>query len=135
MIQPAIDEDAIFEKTRELCALILAQPRLKSWPQDMRAFMADKASQEQHRSVSARGRELHERQMNGGALTEEEIGGFEKARCALLENSVARSFIETQGDLSKVQELVNRIISKSFELARVPERDELCCGDGDCGCQ
>ncbi|MDR0533305.1 MAG: YlbF family regulator [Verrucomicrobiales bacterium] len=132
MIQAAIDEDAIFEKTRELCALILAQPKLKSWPQDMQAFMEDKNSQEQYRSVSARGRELHDRQMNGGALSEEEIGSFEKSRYELLENPVARAFIEAQGDLNKVQDLVNRVLSKSFELARVPEKDDLCCGDGDC---
>jgi cell fate (sporulation/competence/biofilm development) regulator YlbF (YheA/YmcA/DUF963 family) len=134
MIQAAIDEEAIFEKTRELCALILAQPKLKDWPQNLRAFMADPDSQEQYRSVSRRGRELHDRQINGGALTADEIDGFEQSRNALLENQVARAFIETQGDLNQVQELVNRVISKSFELARVPERDELCCGDGDCDC-
>jgi cell fate (sporulation/competence/biofilm development) regulator YlbF (YheA/YmcA/DUF963 family) len=132
MIQAAIDDEAIFEKTKELCALILAQPKLQNWPKDMQAFLGDKTSQEQYRSVSMRGRELHERQMSGGEITAEEIDSFEKSRFALLENPVAKAFIETQGDLNKIQETVNRIINKSFELAKVPEKEDMCCGEDDC---
>ena len=138
MIQTSIDEKAIQEKTRELCSLILAQPRFKNLTHDVKAFLDDQVSQEEYRKVSRLGRELHERQMSGQNLEESAISEFEKLRFSLLENPVARAFIEAQSEMNRIQDSIHKHISKSFELGRVPADEDLECEDGcsgsDCGC-
>jgi len=140
MIESAIDEQAVLEKTRELCALILGQPKFKVFAHDVRVFLDDKDSQEQYRTVSRRGRELQQLQGSGQPIGEPEIKEFEKMRYDLLNNPVASAFIEAQTEMNQIQEKVNRWLSKSFELGRVPEeKDFECdenggCGSG-CGCK
>ncbi|MDD5260404.1 MAG: YlbF family regulator [Methylacidiphilales bacterium] len=139
MIQTADPEAAIQEKTKELCALILALPHFHGLTQDVKAFLDDEKSQEQYRAVSLRGRELHEKQKAGGKVAETEVGEFEKMRFSLMENPVARNFIEAQGEMNRIQDSINRYLSKCFELGRVPEASDFesegdCCGGG-CDCK
>lgn len=138
MIQTSIDDTAILQKTKELCSLILSQPRFAGLRQEVKAFLEDQPSQEQYRHVSRRGRELHERQMSGQTVAEAEISEFEKLRFSLLENPVARAFIEAQSDMNRIQDSINQYISKTFELGRVPEESDFECEDGcsgdSCGC-
>ena len=133
MIQTSMDDAAILHKTKELCSLILAQPRFAGLEKQVKAFMEDKPSQEQYRSVSLRGRELHQRQMAGQPVAEAEISEFEKLRFGLLENPVARAFIEAQSDMNRIQDSINQYLSKTFELGRVPEEADFECEDGCCG--
>ncbi|MEO0454762.1 MAG: YlbF family regulator [Verrucomicrobiota bacterium] len=133
MIQPIIDQQAINEKTRELCQLLLSQPAFQDMRDDIHAFIDDDDAQEKYRQVAAQGRELEVRQIQGEQIPADVVAEFEKIRYDFLENPVARKFIEAQSAMNGVQEQINKYISKSFELGRVPNEEDLKCEEGGCG--
>jgi cell fate (sporulation/competence/biofilm development) regulator YlbF (YheA/YmcA/DUF963 family) len=129
MIQSAIDNDAIVKKTRELCQLLLNQPAFQDMRRDIHAFLDDQSAQEHYRSITRRGMELQQKQANGQTLSPDEINGFEQLRTAFMGQPVARAFVEAQQAMNSVQETINRYVSKSFQLGRVPLPEDLeCCG-------
>ena len=98
----------------------------------------DDATRGQFDAVNDKGRSLHEKQHNGQPLNGQEIADFEKQRDALLKNPVARGFLEAQDELHEIQNSVQKYISKTLQLGRVPtaadlKEEEGSCGDG-CGC-
>ncbi|HEV2318919.1 MAG TPA: YlbF family regulator [Verrucomicrobiae bacterium] len=130
----------IEDKTRELCQTIVAQPQWTSIRNRIEAFMSDEAARGQFDAVNTKGRSLHERQHNGQPLNGQEIADFEKQRDALLQNPVARGFLEAQDELHEIQHSVQKYLSKTLQLGRVPteadfKEDEGSCGHGGCGCQ
>jgi cell fate (sporulation/competence/biofilm development) regulator YlbF (YheA/YmcA/DUF963 family) len=133
MVSSESTQDLIFEKTRELCEALLRDERFRDSRRQIESFLADKVAQEQYRDVSDRGRLLRDKQAQSIALTEAEIDEFEKMRFELLDNPVAQHFIELQAQMNEVQDSINKMISKTFELGRVPEVSELSCGDSSCG--
>ncbi len=134
MIQSVLDHELIEEKTRDLCRTILEQPAFATLRRDVERFLGDESAQKQYEEVSERGRGLHLKQTSGAELGMEEIESFEKLRRALLENPTATAFLEAQQAMNEIQERVNRWISKSFELGRLPGDDELDCdNEGGCG--
>jgi hypothetical protein len=69
-------------------------------------------------------------------LSGEEIGAFEKDREAVLNNPVARGFLDAQQALHEIQEKVTQQITKTLELGRLPKEEDFesgSCGHG-CGC-
>lgn len=133
-------DDAVRQKTVELCETLLQQPEFQSIRQRIDVFVADANAQKQYEAVNEKGRALHQRQHNGPPLTDAEIDAFEKMRDALLANPVAKNFIEAQQEMHHIQEEVGQYVSKTFELGRVPTESDLsdgCCGGhggGGCGC-
>lgn len=130
----------IEEKALELCETIVAQPQWASIRTRIDAFLSDEATRGQFEAVNDRGRSLHERQHNGQPLNGQEIADFEKQRDALLKNPVARDFLEAQDELHQIQHSVQKYVSKTLQLGRVPtetdlKADEDSCGHGGCGCQ
>lgn len=126
----------IEEKTQELCATIVSQPEMVAIRKRIDAFLADSNSQGQYELVNTKGQSLHQKQHAGQPLSGEEIADFEKHRDALLKNPVARGFLEAQDELHQMQHLIQKYVTKTFELGRVPaEKDfeEGSCGEG-CGC-
>ena len=73
----------------------------------------------------------------GVRLTPDEIKSYETQRESVVNNPVAAGFIRAQQEVHQMQESINRYLSKTFELGRVPSEDELqsggSCGEG-CGC-
>ena len=69
-------EEAIAQKTRELCETILEQPQFRSIRQRVDAFMSNQAAQKQYEAVSELGEHLHEKQHRGETLTAAEISSF-----------------------------------------------------------
>lgn len=129
-------EDAVLEKTRELCDAILAQPNMGSIRQRMDAFMTDDKSRAEYESLMAKGQALQEKQQMSLPLSGEEISDFEKHRDAMLNNPVARGFLDAQEELHQIQDSVQKYVSKTLELGRVPgpeDFDSGSCGHG-CGC-
>jgi cell fate (sporulation/competence/biofilm development) regulator YlbF (YheA/YmcA/DUF963 family) len=130
-------EDAILQKTRELCETILEQPQVVSLRRRVEAFMADPAAQRQYETLSELGRQLHDKQHQGQALTSTEIAAFDKQRDVFFSNPVARGFMEAQEEMHKIEQQVGQLVSKTFELGRVPSEEDLgeggSCGSG-CGC-
>jgi cell fate (sporulation/competence/biofilm development) regulator YlbF (YheA/YmcA/DUF963 family) len=127
----------IEEKTQELCATIVAQPEMAAIRKRIDAFLADATSRGQYELVNTKGQTLHQKQHAGQPLNGEEIADFEKHRDALLKNPVARGFLEAQDELHEMQHVIQKYVTKTFELGRVPSeadfKEEGSCGEG-CGC-
>jgi cell fate (sporulation/competence/biofilm development) regulator YlbF (YheA/YmcA/DUF963 family) len=126
----------IEEKAKELCATIIAQPEMISIRKRIDVFLSDAAARGQYETVTSKGQVLHEKQHNGQPLESLEISDFEKSREALLANPVARGFLDAQEELHEIQNSIQKQISKTLELGRIPTAEDLAegsCGNG-CGC-
>lgn len=132
-----INEDTVvLSKTRELCQAILDQPHVKSIRQRIDTFMADSATQSQYSELVSQGQALQEKQQNAVSLSNDEIEQFEKSREALLNNPVARNFLDAQEELHTVKQSIHQYLNKTLELGRLPTDEDLksgSCGHG-CGC-
>ena len=129
-------EDAVRQKTLELCEIIVQQPQFQSIRQRVDSFMADPKAQQQYQSLTEKGRSLHEKQHQGLPLDGREIATFESERDALLGNSVAKAFIDAQEEMHEIESSIKKTVSKAIELGRIPLAEDLAegsCGHG-CGC-
>jgi len=127
-------DSIIVQKTRELCQTIVEQPEFQSIRQRIDTFMADDVAKVQYQTVVEKGEMLQHKQQMGLPMSAEEISEFEKNRDALVNNPVARDFLDAQQAMQKVQESVGQYVAKTFELGRPPsEEDFHGCGSG-CGC-
>jgi cell fate (sporulation/competence/biofilm development) regulator YlbF (YheA/YmcA/DUF963 family) len=132
------DGNAVAQKTRELCQAILEEPKMTSIRGRIDAFMADEKSRALYESVVTKGKALHEKQQTSAPLSGEEIADFEKHRETLLGNPVARGFMDAQEELHEIQHSIQRHVSKTLELGRLPSEEDFgdgSCGHHDCGCQ
>ena len=134
-MEATIEETPITRKTRELCQTILQEPSMQTLRQRIDHFMADEKSRAQYDGLVTKGQALQEKQQNALALTSEEIADFENHRDSLLQNPVARGFIDAQQELHQVQESIHKYVRKTFELGRLPSEDDLnsgCCSESGC---
>jgi cell fate (sporulation/competence/biofilm development) regulator YlbF (YheA/YmcA/DUF963 family) len=130
------EENAVMEKTRELCGAILAQPNMVTIRQNMDAFLANDQTRSQYEALMAKGQALQEKQQNSLPLSGEEISDFEKHRDQVMADPVARGFLDAQESLHQIQDSIHKTISKTLELGRVPTAEDFeggSCGHG-CGC-
>ena len=129
-------ENAVVEKTRELCQTILNQPEYQAIRRQLDAFLSDSKAQEQYQELADRSEHLQHKQTQGVPLSGEEITDYESQREAFFSNPVARDFVGAQQAVHKMQETVTQYVSKTFELGRVPTNEDFDqggCGHG-CGC-
>ena len=130
------DENVILQKTKELCHAIVTQPEMMSIRERIDSFMADAGARGQYETVASKGQALHEKQHRGQPLDNSEVSDFERHRDALLQNPVARGFLDAREALHEIQHSIQKYVSKTLELGRVPTAEDLedhSCGDG-CGC-
>jgi cell fate (sporulation/competence/biofilm development) regulator YlbF (YheA/YmcA/DUF963 family) len=135
-MQATIEETAVIQKTKELCQAILDQPNMPSIRQRVDAFMADEKTRAHYDGLMTKGQALQQKQQMSMPLSAEEIADFEQHKETLLNNSVARGFLDAQEELHQVQESIQQYVSKTLELGRVPLDEEMnggSCGHG-CGC-
>ena len=134
-METMIEESTVVRKTKELCQAILDEPNMRSIRQRIDAFMGDEKARGQYDGVLTKGQELQQKQQAAQQLSGEEIDGFEKQREALLNNPIARGFLDAQEELHQVQETIHTYVNKTLELGRIPTSDDLggSCGHG-CGC-
>jgi cell fate (sporulation/competence/biofilm development) regulator YlbF (YheA/YmcA/DUF963 family) len=135
-MQTTIEETPVIQKTRELCQTILEQPNMQSIRRRIDAFMADEKARNQYDGLVNKSQVLQQKQQLATPLTGEEIADFEQHRDALLQNPVARDFLDAQEELHQVQQSVHQYVNKTLELGRLPTEQELSgdgCGHG-CGC-
>ncbi len=133
---PTLTEDPITLKTRELCETIISQPGFQRLRADIDLFMADSDARAQYSAVTSKQSELHRKQHAGEDITEEDVGEFERLREILVNNEVARRFLDAQQEMHRATESVTQYVSKTFQLGRVPGEDDFekgSCGPG-CGC-
>jgi cell fate (sporulation/competence/biofilm development) regulator YlbF (YheA/YmcA/DUF963 family) len=123
-------------KTRELCQTIIDQPEMISIRKRIDTFLSDPGARSQYEAVMSKGQALQEKQAQSQPLEGTEIADFEKHRDALMKNSIARGFLDAQEELHKIQHSIQKSISKTIELGRIPveaDLEEDSCGHG-CGC-
>lgn len=130
-----IEESPVMQKTRELCQAILDQPSIKQIRERIDTFMTDEKSRAQYESVVNKGQNLQQKQQMSMPLTGDEISDFERYRDELLQNPVARSYLDAQEELHNVEESIHKYVRKTLELGRMPTEEDLngSCGEG-CGC-
>jgi cell fate (sporulation/competence/biofilm development) regulator YlbF (YheA/YmcA/DUF963 family) len=136
------DDSLVMRKAKELCAVIVEHPDFSVMQERVEAFLDDDSARLQYQSVQERGEELHHKQHSGVELSRSEIQDWESARDSLLENEVARSFIEAKRQLELLQQTIGKYVGLTLELGRVPEPEDFadasgggCCGGhGGCGC-
>ena len=130
------EDNSIVQKTRELCQSILEHPDFQSVRQNIDAFMADEKARQDYESLVERSEELNHKQHQGVQLSEQEINDFKTQRERVVNNPLAANFIRAQQEMHGIQESVNKYLSKTMELGRVPSEDDMAggsCGEG-CGC-
>ena len=135
-METMIEETPVMQKTKELCQTILDQPNMQSIRQRVDAFMGDEQTRAQYDALMTKGQALQQKQQMSMPLSGEEITDFEQSREKLLGNSVARGFLDAQEELHQVQESIQKYITKTIELGRMPSDEEMSggsCGSG-CGC-
>jgi cell fate (sporulation/competence/biofilm development) regulator YlbF (YheA/YmcA/DUF963 family) len=131
-----IEESPVTRKTKELCQTLLDEPGVRSIRQRIDAFLEDEKARTQYEELVTKGQALQEKQQNAMQLTEGEIAEFEQQREGLLNNPIARGFLDAQEELQQVQQSVHKYIKKTLELGRIPAEEDLTegsCGHG-CGC-
>jgi cell fate (sporulation/competence/biofilm development) regulator YlbF (YheA/YmcA/DUF963 family) len=133
-----IEESTIIEKTKALCQSIVDHLGATAVRRNIDTFLADATARSQYEAVVNKGQALQEKQSKGGELDSAEIADFEKHRDALLNNPVARGFLDAREELHEIQHSIQKYVSKTLELGRVPVAEDLeedhSCGDGGCGC-
>ena len=135
-MQATLEETPILQKTRELCQTIIDQPEFQAIRRQIDSFLSDEEAKMQYQLVMERGEALQQKQQASMALTDEEVAEFEQQREALVNNPVARGFLDAQQEMRKMQESVGQFVSKTFELGRLPSPEDFSegsCGSG-CGC-
>lgn len=132
-----IEDNAILEKTKALCQSIVDHLGTGSVRRNIDTFLADATARGQYEAVLNKGQALQEKQAQGQQLESAEIADFEKHRDALLNNPIARGFLDAREELHEIQHSIQKYVSKTLELGRVPAAEDLedhACGDGGCGC-
>jgi cell fate (sporulation/competence/biofilm development) regulator YlbF (YheA/YmcA/DUF963 family) len=131
-----IEDSAVLQKTRELCQAILDRPGMAAALANVSAFMDDAPARSQYQNLAGKGEALHRKQHAAEPITQEEISDFEGCRDRLMQNPVARGFMDAQEQMRRLHLGVSDYVSKTLELGRVPGPEDFhsdCCGDS-CGC-
>jgi len=126
----------IEEKTQELCQAIITQPEMIAIRKRIDTFLADAGARTEYEALMSQGQTLQEKQQSGQMLEPAEISAFETKREALLKNPVTTGFLDAQEELHAMQSSIQKHISKTIELGRLPvaaDLEEGSCGHG-CGC-
>jgi cell fate (sporulation/competence/biofilm development) regulator YlbF (YheA/YmcA/DUF963 family) len=135
-MQTLTETNQVLQKTHELCQAILEQPTFRDIRLRVDAFLSNDQVKSAYQQLSEQGELLQYKQQHGMTLTSEEVAQFEKQRETFLSNPVARGFLDAQQEMHQVQESVSQYVTKTFELGRLPNAEDLqsgSCGSG-CGC-
>jgi cell fate (sporulation/competence/biofilm development) regulator YlbF (YheA/YmcA/DUF963 family) len=133
----AQDDSLVMRKTRELCEAIVAQPEFRSIQERVSAFEADAEARRLYDSLVERHQQLQRQQEMGRIIGDDEMDGFDKLRQQVFDNGVAKGFLDAREEAHNLQMSVRRFVSKTFELGRLPEPEDMdgggCCESG-CSC-
>ena len=134
--EDTIKDSIIIQKTRELCQIIIEQPEFQGIRRRIDSFMTNEEAKTIYQTVVERGDQLQQKQQMGLPLTDEEVAAFETQRETLVNHPIARSFLDAQQEMHKLQETVGQYVAKTFELGRVPEAEDFSAGScgSSCGC-
>ena len=98
-------------------------------------FLSDAGARSQYESVASKGQALHDKQHGGQPLEGADISDLKNIATPAAKSRGAR-FSGCAGGASRIQHSIQKYVSKTLELGRVPndaDLEEGSCGDG-CGC-
>lgn len=136
IMQATTEETILIQKTRDLCQTIVDQAEFRVIRERIEAFLGNDAAKAQYQMVMEKGDLLQHKQQSGVPLESAEVAEFEQNREALMNNPIAREFLDAQQQMHKIQESVIQYVGKTFELGRVPTLEDFPaegCGP-TCGC-
>ena len=137
-METSVQIPAVDEKIRDLCQAIIERPDFSDLRRRIDAFMADEKVKYEYQMLNDSGAMLQQKQQHGAPITEEEIGRFEALRDSFMKNPVATEFLDTQQEVSRVQDNILKHVQKTLELGRVPTAEDMndgsCCSNQGCGC-
>ncbi|NBV85073.1 MAG: YlbF family regulator [Verrucomicrobia bacterium] len=127
-------QELVQQKTLELCQAIAQLPGFGETHRKMQAFLEDELVKFEFQMVNNRVRLLTEKQAAGLEVTPEEIRDLEAFRDEVLGKEVARNFIAAQAEFEAIQKLVYPMLSKTFEVGRVPVPEDFYGENCDSSC-
>lgn len=129
----AAQSPQVIRQARELCRVLAAHDGFAGTRRKFDAFMENPALRARYQIAGERGRLLELKQAGGLELTDDELSGYHAERDALLNDPLVRGFLEAQEEMRLVQDLVNRCLTRTYELGRMPTDEEILghsCGPG-----
>lgn len=117
--------DPVEIKTRELCAAIVELPSFAELFKKVERYLGDLGAQYQLSQLSQLTELLQQRQSMGAEISDEEIGNYEGTRNAIMKSEKIREFVEAQEEIQKIQHKIMRLVTKTFEVGRVPTEEDF----------
>ncbi len=120
------------ERVRLLCEEITARPAFIEYREAIAAFMENEEAMELLRAAQ----KIHEEACDENSFSDQDK---RDAISHLMNDDKFKDFLCIQEDLKTTEALFHLYITRTLELGRVPEEDELlpeegCCHGGTCNC-
>jgi len=130
-VRPKLD---LGEKIRELCEALLQDDGVQAARDRIEGFLQNPDATRSYAQLANLNDSLHQKQMQGEEITEEEAQQFESLREDVMNNPAVQDFADARNTLQEIEGMVMSFVSRTFELGRVPtERDIAPRGGGSCG--
>ncbi|MBI5772365.1 MAG: YlbF family regulator [Verrucomicrobia bacterium] len=115
----------VLKQARELCRVLAAHAGFAETRRKFDEFMANAELRMRYHIAGERGRLLEMKQAGGLELTDQELAEYHAERDTLMQEPLVRGFQEAQAEMSRVQELLNRYLTLTYELGRAPTDEEV----------
>ncbi len=127
-------DPVILSRVHDLCTMIADHPTFESHREAVKSFMeSDHARGLFDRALMLQ-TDLRDRRSEGLVISEEEEQEFQKAQEDLFNDETANAFLAAQDDMKETEGIIHLYITRTLQLGRVPEEDELLPDDEGCGC-
>ncbi|MHA0857061.1 YlbF family regulator [Paenibacillus sp. CMAA1364] len=127
-----LDKKPIVEKMEELCSSLLQQDAYQELRKMIDCFAENDQAIEKYEHYLALHQIIDQKKMQGIEITEVEVQAFEEEEGEMYKDDVIRQFLFAQREFSQLHSLVSQYFTKTVELNRLPEHNEL--KKGGCGC-
>ena len=139
----------LLDATTTLCNALAQSPQIIAAKARIGLFFQNPDATKLFEEVNAYGEELRSKHLAGMPPTEEEIEKFDKLRASVIENELARGFLEARQSVDALLATINQYLGMSIDMGRAPTPEEVeesakraasascSCGgdcDGDCSC-
>lgn len=118
-------EGGLLEATTALCNLLAQSPQVVAAKARIGLFFQNPEATKLFEEVNSYGEELRNKHLAGMPPTEEEINKFDQLRQAVVENELARGFLESRQTIDGILSAVNQYLGMSIDLGRAPSAEEV----------
>lgn len=134
-VRPKLD---LGEKITELCEALLQDDGVQAARGRIEGFLQNPDATRSYAQLANLNDSLHQKQMQGEEISEEEAGQFETLREEVMNNPAVQDFADARNTLQEIESMIMAYVSRTFELGRVPTERDIApkggsCGSG-CGC-